>query len=125
MSAPVVTNTLTVSLKFYFGMVWCSCYIRTCSVFTSSNSDTQTCKYLTRKLFTRLFITNLMINFLNNYLLCLGFLQHHTTLQQRAIMPVIQKHHRGSYGGQNVADASCHMKALYTITSSKWAHALK
>lgn len=62
MSAPVVTNALTVSLKFYLRMVWCSCYIRTCNMLTLSNWDTQTCKYLTRKLFTRLFITNFMIN---------------------------------------------------------------
>lgn len=67
-----------------------------------------------------------VLNFLNSYLLCLGFLQRHTTLQQQqqAIMPVIQKHHSGSYRGQNAADASCRMKALYTITSSKWACAL-
>lgn len=30
-----------------------------------------------------------VLNFLYNYLLCLGFLQHHTILQQWVIMPVI------------------------------------
>lgn len=62
LSAPSVTNALSVSLKFYLRMVCCSCCIRTCNIFTVSNLNIYMFECLTRKLFIRLFIATFMIN---------------------------------------------------------------
>lgn len=58
----LLSQTVSVSLKFYLRMAWCSCSIRTCNMFPVSNLNIYMFECLTRKLFIRLFIAASMIN---------------------------------------------------------------